>query len=142
MANRPFSSLLCVFLEDILRHNLQKIKKKSNFQKNWNNFFFMRPKNQWFCFWLYIFGIFFAFFCYTRLKYKNVCYTVLVIQDLFQNGCLYIFVIHGFSYKYLLYLSSLCNLLCITEKKPIWTKSNKNVFYNQKLAFNIYDSSA
>ena len=48
-------------------------------------------------FWLYNFGIFFAFFCYTRQKYKNVCYTVLVIPDLFQKGWLYIFVIHGFS---------------------------------------------
>ena len=36
----------------------------------------------------------------------------------------------------------LYNFLCITKRKPLWTKSNKNIFYKQKLPLNIYDSCA
>ena len=41
---------------------------------------------QWFCFWLYLFDYFYAIFCYTYQKIKNVCYTVFGYTWRFSEG--------------------------------------------------------
>ena len=51
---------------------------------------------QWFCFWLYLFDYFFAIFCYTYQKIKNVCYTVFGYTWRFSEGM----VIH-FTYTWI-----------------------------------------